>query len=127
VVHVEALHHVTICVRDLDAARRFYGAILGLEEIERAPFDFPGAWYALGDRQLHLIERDDARSFRGTRGVDSRDAHFALRVSDFDAAIERLRANGCEIRESRVNVTPWSQLYVSDPDGNIVELNVDRL
>jgi catechol-2,3-dioxygenase len=25
------------------------------------------------------------------------------------------------------NRTPWPQLYVTDPDGNVIELNADRL
>jgi catechol-2,3-dioxygenase len=25
-----------------------------------------------------------------------------------------------------VNVTPWAQIYVTDPDGNVIELNVER-
>lgn len=69
---------------------------------------------------------DAARSFRGTSEPDSLDAHFAVRVTDYDGSRERLRTHGLDLLESRVNVTPWSQLYVADPDGNVVELNVDR-
>ena len=38
------LHHVSLCVTDVERARRFYIGILGLEEIERPNFPFPGAW-----------------------------------------------------------------------------------
>ena len=44
-LEVETLHHVSICVTDLDQARQFYGGMLGLREIpEERPkaFDFPG-------------------------------------------------------------------------------------
>ena len=37
-----------------------------------------------------------------------------------------LRAHGLTMKESPVNVTPWSQIYVTDPDGNVIELNVER-
>jgi catechol-2,3-dioxygenase len=37
-----------------------------------------------------------------------------------------LRAHGVDVVESPVNLTPWAQLYVTDPDGNVVELNVER-
>ena len=123
---VETLHHVSLSVTDLERAKRFYGDVLGLPELERPPFDFPGAWYALGDRQLHLIAHTHPRTLRGTTEVDSRDGHLALRVADFDAALERLRGHGILIKESRANITQWSQLYITDPDGNVIELNVAR-
>jgi catechol 2,3-dioxygenase-like lactoylglutathione lyase family enzyme len=125
-VDVETLHHVALCVTDLERAKRFYGEVLGLEELERPPFDFQGAWYALGDRQLHLIVHTSPRTLRGTTEVDSRDGHLALRVADYDETLKHLRANGVEVLERRTNVTPWSQLYVTDPDGNVIELNVER-
>ena len=123
---IDSLHHVAVSVTDLERAKRFYGEILGLEEIERPAFDFPGAWYGIGYGQLHLIVHSSPRSLRGTTQVDSRDGHFAVRVRDYDRAVARLRAHGLTMKESPVNVTPWSQIYVTDPDGNVIELNVER-
>jgi glyoxylase I family protein len=123
---IECLHHVTITIRDLDGARRFYGEILGLREIDRPGFDFGGAWYALGDRELHLAVNDGARTFRDAARPDSRDGHFALRVSDWEATVAHLKAHGVEVLERPQNVTPWKQAYVADPDGNVVELNAER-
>jgi glyoxylase I family protein len=125
-LEVDTIHHVSLSVTDLERARRFYGEVLGLQELERPAFDFRGAWYALGDRQLHLIVHTSPRSLRGTTEIDSRDGHFAVRVVDYDATLEQLRAHGIEVLERRTNVTPWSQLYVTDPDGNVIELNVER-
>ena len=99
--------------------------MLGLTEIERPAFDFPGAWFALGDRELHLIADSPARSLRGTTAVEARDGHFAPRV-DYEAMRRRLRDHGVEAVESPVNPTPWAQLYLTDPDGNVIELNVER-
>ena len=121
-----SLHHIAVIVTDLVRAKAFYGNVLGLEELPRPPFDFAGAWYAIGDRQLHLIVHAPARTLRGTREIDSRDGHFAVRVADYDATLAHLRSRGVAVRESRVNVTPWAQLYVTDPDGNVIELNAER-
>jgi hypothetical protein len=30
------------------------------------------------------------------------------------------------IKESPDNVTPWAQLYITDPDGNVIEFNAER-
>jgi glyoxylase I family protein len=121
-----SIHHVAVIVTDLAAAKAFYGDVLGLEELPRPPFDFEGAWYAVGDRQLHLIVHGPARTLRGTREIDSRDGHFAVRVDDYDGTLARLRSRGIAVRESRVNPTPWAQIYVTDPDGNVIELNAER-
>ena len=36
-------HHFSFIVRNLEKSRHFYGDILGLKEIERPDFPFPGA------------------------------------------------------------------------------------
>jgi glyoxylase I family protein len=123
---IRALHHVSLSVTDLARAKAFYGGVLGLREIERPAFDFPGAWYDLGNAQLHLIVHDSPRSLRGTTQVDSRDGHFALRIASFAEAVERLRAHGVTFVEKPRNATPWAQIHLTDPDGNGIELNAER-
>jgi glyoxylase I family protein len=77
-IEVETLHHVSISVSDLAGARHFYGHVLGLREIARPAFDFPGAWYELGDRQLHLIVHPGTRTLRGTTAIDAREGHYGV-------------------------------------------------
>ncbi len=122
----ESIHHVSLAVTDLAAARRFYGEVLGLREIPRPAFPFAGAWYQLGDRQLHLIVHSAARTLRGTRQIDSHDGHVALRVTSYTQAKAHLEAHGVAFRDRYDNHTPWAQLYVTDPDGNVIELNAER-
>ena len=115
---------------------RFYGEILGLQEIQRPPFDFGGAWYLLGDRQLHLIRDEKGTStFRDGKTLDARDAHLAVRVKSYRQTRDYLRSKGysedaqdelIRMKESPQNPTPWRQLYVMDPDRNVIELNADR-
>ena len=119
---VESLHHVTIPVRDLERSKRFYGELLGLQEVDRPPFGFPGAWYALGDGQLHLVA-DGGGTFRPDDRVNPRDSHFAIRVESFDEAVELLRSSGLAITVDRHSVTGFPQLYVVDPDGHVIEVN----
>ena len=121
-----ALQHVSLAVTDLARSRHFDGTILGLEELPRPAFAFAGAWYAAGPGQVHLIVAEQPRALRGTREIDSHDGHFALRIDDYEAMLERLRSFGVEVIERRANVTPWSQLHLTDPDGNGIELNVER-
>ena len=30
------------------------------------------------------------------------------------------------MKESLVNPTPWAQIHLTDPDGNVIELNAER-
>ena len=121
------IHHVSICVTDLARARRFYGDVLGLREVPRPDLGFPGAWYAVGENQeLHLIVHPPSKTMRGTPEIDGRDGHFAFRVSSYEETLARLRQQNVPLIESPRNKTPWAQIYVTDPDGNVIEFNVER-
>ena len=124
---VDGFHHVSLSVTDLARAKHFYGEVLGLLELQRPPFDFPGAWYDLGNAQLHLIVHASQRSLRGTTDVDSRDGHFALRVRGYAVAVDRLRAHGVAFVERPINATQWAQIHLTDPDGNGIELNAEAV
>ena len=98
-------------------ARRFFGGVLGLEELTKPPplAARGGAWFACGDHQLHV-------------GVDpeftpARKAHPAFSV---DGA-ERLTALAARLNGAGVEVL-WDQelpgtarFYASDPWGNRLE------
>ena len=49
---IEAIHHVSLGVTDLERSRQFYREILKLEEIARPPFGFPGAWFSARRRRI---------------------------------------------------------------------------
>ncbi len=124
---VTTLHHVAVCVTDVERSKRFYGAVLGLREIDRPPFPFGGAWYETSDgRQFHLIVHHQPRALRGTREIDPGDGHLAFGVADYDQALTHLRSHGVDCLERPENITPWKQLYITDPDGNVIELNAPR-
>jgi catechol 2,3-dioxygenase-like lactoylglutathione lyase family enzyme len=121
------VHHVSVCVSDLDRAKVFYGDVLGLSELPRPDLGFPGAWYAVGESQeLHLIGHPPSKTMCGTPDIDGRDGHFAFRVSSYDETLARLRERDVPVIESPRNKTPWAQIYVTDPDGNVIEFNVER-
>jgi catechol 2,3-dioxygenase-like lactoylglutathione lyase family enzyme len=112
---MEALgvHHVSINVSDVDAARRFYVELLGFaERSDRPDFGFGGAWLQVGAQQVHLIQAPPPPSLG---------QHFALQVADIDAAVSELRGRGVEVSDP-VPVGSGRQAFLVDPSGNQVEL-----
>jgi catechol 2,3-dioxygenase-like lactoylglutathione lyase family enzyme len=94
-----------------EAARAFYGGLLGLAELEKPePLrSRGGVWF----EQLHVgVEEDFA---------PARKAHPALQVDDLDALAERLAAAGAPVQwdESLPDVR---RFYTADPWGNRIEL-----
>ncbi|MBP6507652.1 MAG: VOC family protein [Opitutaceae bacterium] len=101
---------------DVAASVRFYRDGLGLPELPRPDFGFPGAWFQIGTRQeLHLIGNRD-------RTIGERSGHFALLVSDINAAADRLRAAGITFRGPKPRPDGAQQIFTADPDGNVIEL-----
>ena len=107
------LHHVSINVRDVHAARDFYVGVLGLTERgDRPDFGFDGAWLDAGSQQIHLIKADVP---------PDRGQHFALAVADLDAAVAELRGRGITVTDP-VPVGSGRQSFLCDPAGNRIEL-----
>ena len=123
---VESLHHVGIAVTDLVRSRHFYATVLCLEEIPRPDFDFDGAWFRVGEQQIHLIVQRQAEMPR-EHGLRTRGDHIALRVGSYRRTLEHLRTLGVPFEARPHNKTPWPQIYLADPDGHTIELNAERL
>jgi catechol 2,3-dioxygenase-like lactoylglutathione lyase family enzyme len=116
-LQLRELNHVMITVADLDRSVRFYRDILGLTPLPRPAFPFPGAWFALGKQELHLVA-DPSRPY-GPSGTH----HFALWVEDHAAATRELREKGWpHLRGPNPRPDGVLQLFVTDPDGYVFEL-----
>jgi catechol 2,3-dioxygenase-like lactoylglutathione lyase family enzyme len=113
------LHHVSFAVADLDASKRFFGGVIGFQELDRPAFNFRGAWYAIGDRQLHLIEQ--AGAGREASGRISRSDHMALEVKDLDQVKQKLDEAGIQYTAGGNDHLGFSQVFCSDPDGHTIE------
>ena len=140
-MQIETIHHVSLPVSDLARARDFYVGVLGLEPIPRPEFPFEGAWFRVGNSTLHLIvpEASDVPTYRRDKAIDSHDAHFAIRVTNYSKALAHLESRGYRPSSER-NPTPtednprpmrvsatgragFPQIYILDPDRNVIEIN----
>jgi len=114
-VRALGVHHVSINVDDLAAARAFYVDVLGFSERADRP-DFPGlagAWLDVGGQQVHLIVGEVP---------DRKGQHYAVLVADLDATVAALRERGVRVSEP-VDVATGLQSFTRDPSGNMVELH----
>jgi catechol 2,3-dioxygenase-like lactoylglutathione lyase family enzyme len=114
---VTNLHHVNVTVpAELEAAtKHFYGSVLGLRQVPKPAAARPtGAWYQIGDNQLHLSVEADAN------GSSSR--HVCFWVSDLAEAEKRFRDAGVEILPDPRPIPGTARFYVRDPGGNQLEI-----
>jgi catechol 2,3-dioxygenase-like lactoylglutathione lyase family enzyme len=112
-------HHVSLSIDDLDAAREFYGGLLGLPEIERPQMGIRGTWYQAGAVQLHLIEPPPGMKVGVPEGDGSPIAnHIAFEIEDYAKVRSTLEEAGLEVKALGKGV---GQMFVRDPHGNTVE------
>lgn len=126
-INVKRIDHITLVVKDLENSRKFYVDLLGMQEVERPGFRFAGAWYQVGDAQIHLIlehpESGPARSDVPEECEISRTRHFAFEVADAHATADLLRGLEIEIVAGpKQRPDGPTQLYIFDPDRHLVEL-----
>ena len=119
----ESMSHVSVTVTDVAKAREFYTGLLGFKEIARPNFDFPGIWYSLGgELQLHIILNDQlVRPAVERETIQARYPHFAVWTEDCDETAKRLEQLGLPSRDVISGPTGFRQVFVKDPDGNMVE------
>ena len=98
-----------------DAAREFYGGVLGLDEVPKPP-DLAargGVWFTAGGINLHLGVEADFRP--------ARKAHPALLVTGLARYAARARAAGCRIVDDDP-LEGYLRIFLDDPFGNRLEL-----
>ena len=98
-----------------EEARRFFGGLLGLEEVEKPESlrSRGGVWFRIGGQQLHVGVEDGF--------APARKAHPAFGVRGYGELLARLRAAGVEPVDDTA-IPGVSRCYVSDPWGNRIEL-----
>lgn len=108
----------------LEAVRDFYVQVLDLSVGARPAVASRGYWlYLSGQPIVHLMEWKDAPEMaKLTRGCLD---HVAFSCADLDAMTTKLKRLGIDYDERKLihQGLSMTQLKLSDPTGNVLELN----
>ena len=126
-MRIRSLGHVVVRVSDVERAERFYNGVLGLPVCARLDHDgMKMAFFSLGNHHdFAVMQRPQGVRPEGEAlvGLD----HVAFKIGD---SLDELRAAKKVLDAAGVAAQPidhevTKSLYLSDPDGNGVELYVD--
>jgi catechol 2,3-dioxygenase-like lactoylglutathione lyase family enzyme len=115
-LRVTGINHVVLHVTDLERSKRFYTDVLGFEDrnISDGPPGMKAGFLLCGMQGLDLFEvSDDAH---GGQEMN----HMALNVAadDVDQLITLLSEAGIEAPVR----TPRNSVFITDPDGHLLEI-----
>ena len=119
-VRVRGLDHVVLRVADMDRAIAFYEQVLGLH-VERRLAEIGLVQLRAGTSMIDLVPRTEDED--DGRNMD----HFAVRIAEMDvpaltAHFARHGIDAGEVRRRYGAEGYGSSIYITDPDGNTVEL-----
>jgi glyoxylase I family protein len=115
---LRGIDHVVLRVRDIDAMRRFYCDVLGATHVAWRP-ELSMSHLRAGSAMIDLVKRPAPDGCN----MD----HLCLRVEPFDrdAIVAHLEKHGVAIGEIRNRFGAegnGTSIYLTDPEGNTVEL-----
>jgi catechol 2,3-dioxygenase-like lactoylglutathione lyase family enzyme len=116
---VSGISELVLEVSDLEDSRRFYRDVLGFEETLYGEGAEGRYWYLIGET-ARLGLWTEQIGLAGGRGGEH--VHYAFHLADeeIDPLKERIEAAGAEV-EGPIQLGPGRAIYVTDPDGNVVE------
>ena len=112
-----AIDHVQLAMPagQEETARKFYADLLGMREIPKPAVLLKrgGCWFESGPVQVHLGVEIDFRP--------AKKAHPALKCTDYDGLVEKLRSAGVTVTEPD-DISGVRCCHMNDPFGNRIEL-----
>jgi catechol 2,3-dioxygenase-like lactoylglutathione lyase family enzyme len=129
------LEHFLVLTDDIDATRDFYCQALGMHAGFRPPLGFPGHWVYVGDTPcIHIAEWVTYTAHSKAQGIECSTRadgtgpvdHIAFIAQDYDEMVARLERCGVLARPNDVPGGAVRQLFLRDPNGVKIEINVRK-
>ncbi|HEU5063534.1 MAG TPA: VOC family protein [Solirubrobacterales bacterium] len=118
---VSGTDFICIATRDIEAARKFYEEVLGLEPAnlwQRGGTPPVGAEFETGNLTLALVDSDALGI-----GFQANNHPIALHVDDFEGAKATLESHGVEFKGETIDSGVCWQAFFEDPDGNAIGIH----
>jgi lactoylglutathione lyase len=135
--HVKSVNHIAILVSDVSKSTQFYRNVIGLEQIRRPNFDSHGAWFTMGNCELHLIKGKPVVH----EGDDLVVGHISLDAVNIGGVLAKLRKMNVAFRKNTsvpagkdagsmntnsnndmMSSKIVTQFFIRDPDGYYLEV-----
>ena len=108
---------ITVSTKDIDAAVKFYGDVLGLEQSKQWG-DMPAVEFETGNLTIAVMQSD---AFGVERRTNNHPIEF--HVDDFDGAYAELESRGIEFKGETIDSGVCWQAHFEDPDGNALAIH----
>ena len=126
------MEHYLVLTQDMDATRDFYCRVLGMQRWLPPPLGFPGYWLYLGDTPcIHIAEWQTYTDHSNSRGipVSTPAGHrgggsHRLRRDGLRRVAGEPRTNGVEPYRNITNPNGLRQVFLLDPNGVKIEINI---
>lgn len=116
--NITQLHHSSVIVASTAASVDFYSKIIGLTQLPRPELPYPGAWFAVGTQQVHLLELPNSDPTTNRPQHGGRDRHIAFSVLNLSKLKDSLKLNNIQYT---LSASGRKALFCRDLDGNALE------
>lgn len=127
-------HHMNLCTEDVQRLSEFYRSVFDLTRItthQRVNADdttgYAGNVDFLTDGtvEFHIARKDVDLGFRMKQMINPLErGHFCFRTDDIEGLKRRLEEQGIPYADYGTwAMAGWHQIFLHDPDGNIIEVH----
>ena len=118
-MQLDKLDHVNLLTANLDKMVDWYCTVLGMENGQRPPFSFPGAWLYVDDQAVvHMVGADVEPS-----AIEPKIEHFALSATGLAGFVKQLNEATIQFEAVRVPGFGVLQINLFDCDGNHIHID----
>lgn len=118
-LRVNAIDHINMSVKDLQASVKFYKELFGFEIKEDQSKDDS---YIVGNENVKLCMYED-KELKMKEGLN----HFGFFIDNFDEIISRCKEMGIPVSYGGAiqwnNAAGSKSIYITDPSGYVIELS----